>query len=82
MNEEQLAEILKYSSSKELYIVSYTNVLKILFCPFKVRSISDIGTLPKDKLFWVQEVKVTKDLITVYIIKDKAYYYHHFIIIN
>ncbi|WP_299430533.1 hypothetical protein [uncultured Maribacter sp.] len=82
MSEEQLAEILKYSSSKELYIVTWNNLLKILFCPFKARAIVDIGNLKRGRLVWVQEVKITKDLVTVYIIEGKAYYYYHFIIIS
>jgi len=81
MDEEQLAELLKYSSPKELYIVAWNDLLKVLFCPFKVRALCTIGSLQEGMLVWVEEVKITRELVTVYVIKDKAYYYYHFEII-
>ena len=78
MNERQLAELLKYSSPNELYIVTWNNLLKLLFTPFKVIVMDDLEKLAKGRVVWVEEVKVTKELKTVYIIKGKAYYYHHF----
>ena len=81
MNEKELAELLKYSSPKELYIVAWNNLLKILFCPFKVRVIHSVGDFRKGSLVWVEEVKVTRELVTVYMIQGKAYHYFHFDII-
>lgn len=81
MNENELAELLKYSSPMELYVVAWNNLLKILFCPFKVQVIHSVGGLRKGSLVWVEEVKVTKELVTVYMIKGKAYHYYHFDII-
>lgn len=81
MDEEQLVELLKYSSPKELYIVAWNDQLKILFCPFKVKVLCAVGCLKKGMLVWVEEVKITRALVTVYVIKGKAYYYYHFEII-
>ncbi len=81
MSDEELAEILKYSSSKELYVVAWNNVLRLLYCPFNVLVIRDIGMLINGQKVIVDEVKVTHDLQTVYIIKNVAYYYYHFEII-
>jgi hypothetical protein len=78
MTRKQLAEMLKYSSSRELYIVTWDNRLIHLFCPFKVIVLYQIDTLNKDQVVSVEEVKVTLELITVYIINKKAYYYYHF----
>ena len=78
MNDKELAELLKYSHPKQLYIVTWNNVLKLLFCPFKVKVLRDIGGLKKDEIVWVEEVKVTSDLKTVYKIKNKLYYYYYF----
>ena len=78
MNEKQLAEILRYSSPNELYIVTWNNLLKLLITPFKALVINDVGALKKGELVWVSEVKITMELRTVYIIKGKAYYYDHF----
>lgn len=78
MNNKQLAEILKYSSPKTLYIVTWNNILKLLFCPFEVLVRHDIGDLGEGERVPVEAVKVTNDLTTVYIVKGRAYYYHHF----
>lgn len=81
MDEKQLADLLKYSNSKQLYIVTWNNILKLLFCPFKVRLLLNVGNLKKGQVVWVDEVKITQELKTVYIINGQAYYYHYFDII-
>ena len=81
MNDKELAELLKYSSSKELYVVTWNNMLKLLFCPFKVKANRNIGMIKKGQEIMVDEVKVTQELQTVYIIKNVVYYYYHFDIV-
>ncbi|MCL5127126.1 hypothetical protein [Algibacter sp. L4_22] len=78
MNKKILAEILKYSNPKIMYIVTYNNLLKALFCPFKVRVIHGVGELKWRQVVWVEEVKVTTDLKTVYVINGVSYFYYHF----
>lgn len=81
MRDNELAHLLKYSSPKELYVVTYYNMLKLLFCPFEVKVLSNVGTLQKGRLVWVTEVKVTIELNTIFIIEGNAYHYYHFDII-
>lgn len=78
MTRSQLYELLKYSSPKEIYVITWNNILKRLFCPFRVMVLQDIGTLKKGQTVLVQEVKVTLELKTVYIIDNQAYNYYHF----
>ncbi|PKG52918.1 hypothetical protein [Olleya sp. 1-3] len=78
MTDKELAFSLKYSSSKELYVVTWDNTLKLLYCPFKAIANRNIGLLKKEQVVFVEEVKVTQELQTVYIIKNIAYYYFHF----
>lgn len=82
MKDRELADLLRNSSPKELWVITWNNLLKILFCPFKVMVKNDIGILKKNTIVWVEEVKVTQELKTVFIIKGVAYYYHHFDIIE
>lgn len=82
MNERQLSELLQYSSPNELYIITWNNLLKLLFTPFKVLVIEDIASLSKGEVVWVEQVKITRELKTVYIIQGRAYYYHHFEILT
>ena len=78
MTKKDLAELLKYSSPKEIYVITWNNILKRLFCPFRVIVLQDIGTLKRGHTVLVQEVKVTFELKTVYIINNQAYFYYHF----
>ena len=78
MNKKDLAEILKYSSSEWIYVVTYKNELLQLFCPFKVAALISIGNLNKGQVLSVSKVKVTKELVVVFVIEKRAYYYYHF----
>lgn len=81
MNKKQLAEILKYCSPKIIYVVTWNNLFKRILCPFKVRVLNPVGGLKKGEILWVDEVKVTMELKTIFIIKSNAYHYYHFDII-
>ena len=78
MNKNELAEQLKYSSSEWLYVVTWNNLLKQLFCPFRVLVMTDIGPLKKGQIVWVQQVKVTMELKTVFVIDGGAYFFSYF----
>ena len=78
MTKKELVELLKYSSPKEIYVITWNNILKRLFCPFEVQVVHDIGALQKGQIVYVDEIKVTIELKTVFIIDTKAYYYYHF----
>ena len=78
MKKRELAELLKYSHPKQLYVVDWKKSLRLLICPFKVIVRGDIGTMKKNEMVEVDEVKVTLELITVFIIKNQAYYFWHF----
>ncbi|MFT7034804.1 MAG: hypothetical protein ACJA2S_003322 [Cyclobacteriaceae bacterium] len=78
MNKQDLAELLKYSSSECIYIITWHNVLKQLFVPFRVAVLKPVGVLVRGQLVMVEEVKITSNLITVFVIEGNAYYYHYF----
>lgn len=78
MNKQDLAEQLKYSSTDWIYIITWDNLLKKLFTPFRVSVLKPIGPLKKGQIVWVDQVKVTMDLRTVFVIKGSAYFYFHF----
>ena len=82
MTDKQLTEILKYSHPNQLYIVTCNNLLKLLITPFKVCVISDLDGFDLYEIVLVDEVKVTFELKTVFIINGCAYNYHHFDIID
>lgn len=82
MSDDELADVLKYSSPDTLYIITWNNLLKKLFCPFKVVVKHQIGELEKGEVVLVSCVKVTAKLKTVYLIKERFYFYYHFEILD
>jgi hypothetical protein len=82
MDENELAELLIYSNPKELYVVNWRKKLKVLYCPFKVKVKHPIGNLQTGQIVLVEEIKVTPEVKTVFIINKIAYYYYHFIILS
>ena len=78
MTKRELAELLKYSSPREIYVITHYGVLKRVFCPFPVIVLQEIGVLKKGQIVLVDEIKVTLELKTVYIINNAAYFYFHF----
>lgn len=82
MNDDEMAELLKYSSSNELYIVNGDNVLKRLKCPFLVIVLHPIYEFERKDILTVEQVKITKELKTVYIIMGKSFLYKYFDIID
>ena len=78
MKDHDLAELLKYSSPKEIYVITWNNKLIKLKCPFRVIALNDIGWLKKGQIILVSEIKVTNEIKTVFIIEMNAYYYFHF----
>ena len=78
MNKQDLAELLKYSSSEWIYVVTWNGLLKQIICPFRVAVIRDIATLYIGQIVWVTQVKVTMEVKTVFLIEGNAYYYFHF----
>ena len=81
MTKKELAEVLKYTSPNIIYVVTWNNVLKKVFCPFKVMVLQDIGDLKKGDVVLVEAVKVDLSLKTIFMIDNQAYYYHNFHII-
>jgi len=78
MEDNELANILKYCSPKELYVITYYNELKLVLCPFRVLVLKNVGILRKQEKVWVCEVKVTTELKTIFIVNGNAYHYHYF----
>lgn len=78
MTDKQLSSVLKYSSINEIYVITSNNYLKRIACPFEVKVLSDIGEFFRGQIVQVDFVKVTRRLVTVFIINSKPFYYYHF----
>jgi len=79
---EELADLLKYSNNHSLWIVNSNGILKELQCPFRVIVLNKVGNLKKGDVEFVDSVKITIKVITIYVIDESAYYYFHFDILG
>ena len=78
MNDKDLVELLKYSSPYTILVVTWENKLLELHCPFKILVKQNIGGLKVGENASVTMVKLSTNLITVFVIDDKAYFFYYF----
>lgn len=79
MRNNKKAIFKSYHDPYSILVVTWFGRLKELKCPFQVRVRIRIGNLFKGEVVEVQSVGVSSETDkTVFLIENKAYYYHHF----
>jgi len=82
MTEEErkkyIKEVYELCGIDSVLIINHKGQLERLYCPFVVVAIRDIGDLKKGLKYGVIAVKLSPELIDVYIVKLKAYYHFNF----
>ena len=73
-----IEEVFKYCKTDSILVINKVGDLQRLQCPFEVIVIQDVGELFKGLICLVSAVKIDLSLIDVYIIKNKAYYFFNF----
>ncbi len=73
-----IEEVFKYCKTDSILVINKTGQLQRLQCPFEVMVIQDVGELYRVLICLVSAVKKDLTLIDVYIIRDKAYYFFNF----
>lgn len=73
-----IEEISKYCKIDSILVINKTGSLERLDCPFKVIVIHNVGELEEGLICLVNAVKLDLQLVDVYIIRNKAYYYFNF----
>ncbi len=77
-----IEEVFKYCKIDSILVINKVGHLQRLQCPFEVLVITDVGELKKGLKCLVSAVKLDLQLIDVYIIRDKAYYFFNFRVIG
>jgi len=80
--QKYIEEIFKHCSTDSILIISSIGHLERLYCPFYVRVIVDVSALKKGDIKAVNAVKMSIELIDVYIIESKAYKCYNFIVLG
>ena len=73
-----IEEIFKYCKTDSILVIDKTGQLQRLQCSFEVLVIQDVGELTKGLIYLVSAAKLDLNLIEVYIIRNKAYYFFNF----
>lgn len=73
-----IEEVFKYCKIESILVINKHGHLERLDCPFEVIVIQDVGELSKGLICLVNAVKLDLTLIDVYIIRNKAYYFFNF----
>jgi hypothetical protein len=76
-----IEEIFKVCRTDSILIITREGQLERIYCPFLVKVIITIPPLNEGDIKQVTAVKVSLELIDVYIIEGRAYYYFNFIIV-
>ena len=77
-----IEEVFKYCKTDSILVINKVGDLQRLQCPFEVIVIQDVGELFKGLICLVSAVKLDLSLIDVYIIRNKAYYFFNFRILQ
>jgi hypothetical protein len=78
MKNEEYAELFSYCSKNEIWVFTWYNKLKILHTPFKVKVKKSVGELILSSYVEVDEVKLSSNGKTVYLIEGRYYFYYYF----
>jgi hypothetical protein len=73
-----LEEVFKYCKIDSILVINKHGHLQRLDCPFEVVVIQDVGELYRGLICLVSAVKIDLSLIDVYVIKNRAYYFFNF----
>ena len=73
-----IEEVFRYCKIDSILVINKHGHLQRLDCPFEVVVISNVGELQKGLICLVSAVKIDLSLIDVYIIRNKAYYFFNF----
>lgn len=73
-----LEEISKFCDPLSILVLDENGQLIRIYCPFPVVVLKPVGILDKGDIVDVQAVKLTPELMDVFIINGKAYYLYYF----
>jgi hypothetical protein len=77
-NKKYIEDIFKYCKTDSILVINNHGHLQRLNCPFEVLVIQDVGELYKGLICLVNAVKIDISLVDVYTIRNKAYYFFNF----
>lgn len=65
-------------NSKGLLVINRKGMLKVLYCPFTVITITALGSIPPSTRMIVEQVNNTAEGLLIYIVNGKPYSFLNF----
>ena len=75
-----IEEIFKVCKTDSILIINKWGILERRLCPFLVIVVKEVPPLKESDVVWVAAVRMSLELIDVYIVQNKAYNYYNFIL--
>lgn len=79
MDKNNIVELSKICSNNSVLVVNKLGVYR-LFCPFKAICIQEVQSYTIGQQVTVIAVKMSNDYKLVYVIQNKGFYHHYFMI--
>jgi hypothetical protein len=79
MDKDRIKQLYKICDSNSVLVVSKKGIYR-LFCPFKAECIEAVDIFQIGQVVTVVAVKMTNNFRMVYIIQNKGYLHHYFMI--
>ena len=76
--ERIIKEIYQYCDDHSILIIDSEGQIRRIYCPFAVMCIIDVDVYKRGEYVVVTAVKIAKNLLLVYVIGQKNYYYYFF----
>ena len=73
-----IKQIYKYCDSDSILVIDEQGQIRRIYCPFVVMCIIDVDVYNQGDYAVVTAVKISKNLLLVYVIDQKNYYYYFF----
>lgn len=81
MENNNLKELSKICSPNSILVINNTGIYR-LFTPFKATCIVKVGIYVVGQEVTVNAVKMSFEYKLIYVIQNKAYFHHYFVIIS
>ena len=81
MDKNNITSLAKICSNNSILVICKAGIYR-LFCPFKATCILEIESYVVGQEITVIAVKMSPEFKLVYIIQNKAFYHHYFMIIS
>jgi hypothetical protein len=81
-NKKTIDDINRYCFPNSILVIDSKGRLRRLYCPFKVKVIKHIHYLRINDTVDVLAVKISSDLVLLYVVNQLAYPYYCFIILD